>query len=560
MLGFSAALWNKKQHQLNIDAPKVLKGKDYLFHFFSNDKFNEDKLFVKLNEYIIVLDGVILNKNKLLKEYASNSWAELILQLYQKFETKFPQLLRGEFNGAVYNTLDKTLYAFTNQGATKPVFWLAHDNCIACSSSYYQLADWMKEWKIQPELDETGVYCQLSYGYFIEEYTYLKNIKKLKAGNYLLYKGGKVEVDHYQTYNALPKHGLNDKETIAGLNEHFLNAVQMEYEKDLEYNYKHLSTLSGGLDSRANMILAHKLGFKDNYAITCSQSNYQDESISRQIAEDYNWKHFFLPLDNAAHLMEPQKQVDYSEGTVFFAGAAQHRILMEKTDTNGYGLLHSGQLGKLGGFVLNPFQEKPDVSKKAISNKLIPKAAEKLRHIEDRYNSLEVMLLYNRTFNHTNTGYFVSEDFTYMVSPFYDVDFLEFSIAMHESQKTKERIYIDWWKQLHPEILNYRWAGLNLKPNAHWKMKYGKYINLVRNGFQRKILKQEHKYQMTPEDYWYKQYVELRKVSETLFDQYINILSPWPEIKTDATDLFKNGNYAEKSEVLTVLLTLNRIL
>jgi len=43
----------------------------------------------------------------------------------------------------------------------------------------------------------------------------------------------------------------------------FVEAVKAEYDKDIEYGFKHVSTLSGGLDSRTNLLTAHRLGYKD---------------------------------------------------------------------------------------------------------------------------------------------------------------------------------------------------------------------------------------------------------------------------------------------------------
>jgi len=40
-----------------------------------------------------------------------------------------------------------------------------------------------------------------------------------------------------------------------------VQAVRREWSKDKEYGYKMFSTLSGGLDSRANVMLARELGF-----------------------------------------------------------------------------------------------------------------------------------------------------------------------------------------------------------------------------------------------------------------------------------------------------------
>lgn len=62
----------------------------------------------------------------------------------------------------------------------------------------------------------------------------------------------------------------------------FSNTVRLEFEKDVEYGYKHIVTLSGGLDSCITALLAHKLGYVNQLNFTFSQSDYLDEKILKK--------------------------------------------------------------------------------------------------------------------------------------------------------------------------------------------------------------------------------------------------------------------------------------
>jgi HAD superfamily phosphatase (TIGR01668 family) len=76
---------------------------------------------------------------------------------------------------------------------------------------------------------------------------------------------------------------FKENELIDMLDNRFRKAIQLEYNKDLEYGYKHICELSGGLDSRMSLWIATELGFSDITAITYCKSGYLDQQIAEQI-------------------------------------------------------------------------------------------------------------------------------------------------------------------------------------------------------------------------------------------------------------------------------------
>lgn len=65
----------------------------------------------------------------------------------------------------------------------------------------------------------------------------------------------------------------------------FKNAIKRAFEKDLEYGYKHLVALSGGLDSRMTAWVAHTMGYTNMLNYTFSQTDYLDEKVPKQITD-----------------------------------------------------------------------------------------------------------------------------------------------------------------------------------------------------------------------------------------------------------------------------------
>ncbi|PEN17505.1 asparagine synthase, partial [Bacillus wiedmannii] len=95
---------------------------------------------------------------------------------------------------------------------------------------------------------------------------------------------GIVEVHRYFNLNNTPREDKSEEAIIEEMDSLFREAIRLQFEKDREYGYKHIASLSGGLDSRMVNFVAHDLGYKDILNYTFSQSNYLDEKIAKDIA------------------------------------------------------------------------------------------------------------------------------------------------------------------------------------------------------------------------------------------------------------------------------------
>ena len=64
------------------------------------NKYLADKLFFQNDRYMVILDGVILNKNVLCKKFKQD-WANTFILLYEKYGVNTPSELRGSFCGMI---------------------------------------------------------------------------------------------------------------------------------------------------------------------------------------------------------------------------------------------------------------------------------------------------------------------------------------------------------------------------------------------------------------------------------------------------------------------------
>jgi len=559
MSGYTILL-NKKNIQLDLprkakttlESNKIEERIEFgeaSFYRHTNNKFLYDKAFNQKDELFIVFEGILLNKEDLTKKKANISTIDLYSEIYTKKSSLLNQL-RGEWSGAIYNKIENNLIAFTNQTSSKPVFYYNTDELFILSSELKSITDILHINNIKNELDEDGAVMLLTYGYMLEDYTLIKGIKKLKAGYYLELTNNKLSITKYHEFKYAPLEKSKEY-YIEELDKLFTKAVHQEYLKDKEYNYKHFSTLSGGLDSRMNIMIANKLKF-DTTNFCASQNNYLDEKIAKKISSDLKNEFLFTSLNNGIFLYNIDRPVNSNDGLVFYSGSAHILDSLKNINFNDYGLVHTGMLGDgiLGNFVKDKKDNKLNIKdglKSDINFKNIELLVEK---IQANYDNKELFLLYNKGFNAVLNGYLAINMYTEASAPFLDVDFLEFCLTIPNKYRYNEKIYREWILKKHPNIAKYRWETTGLPLRFGPKVRYftrGAYYIL--NNW---LKLRNFNYTMIPINTWY---IKNKKISETYNDYYnrnISLLNN-DKIKIIVEELFNSKNPSNLVLPLTLL-------
>jgi len=525
---------------------------DFRFYYKKFDAFSQDKVFKENEDYIIGLDGVILNLKALKTAYAKADFFTLLLSLFKKEGISFVNSLKGEFSGFIFEKQTNKLYFYNNKTATKQVFYTSFKENLLIAPTIKALVEARENLEIKNKLNTKATYNMLTFGGMLEEETLVQEVYKLGAGAYLYFtKDKKIEVQKYYDYNNIDYTLTTKNKAIDRLNEVFINAVKLEYEKDTDYNYKHLATLSGGLDSRMNVMLAKKMGY--NPSTFCfSQSGYADESIAQEIAKELNLDFKFIPLDGGNYLKTLTEMVGINNGLQFYHGSAHFNYAMKQLDLSTTGLIHTGQIGDaiLGGMI-TAGKEKNYLSK-TISNRFIKKATS-TKELLSNYRDEEIFKLHQRQFNLTNYGsYMVEQHQTYLVSPFYDDQVLAVALSIHPDLKFNQGIYIDWIMKYHPETTKYKWERTGFKPNAKWKTAFSRYTNKLKQEFYN-FTHQKNKLSMNPLGYWLQNNPSIEAFYKEYYNNNLKLIADNTTLFSDFLLLSKEGNFTEKALVLTIL-------
>tara|TARA_R110000744_G_scaffold131138_3_gene239160 strand:- start:142 stop:1833 length:1692 start_codon:yes stop_codon:yes gene_type:complete len=539
---------------------------NFSFDYQKSSKFSKDKIFVDKDDYLYVFDGVALNKNDLLKKSQYDSWQEYIIASHRRRGESFFKEIKGSYFGVIFNKVTNELIAYSDHISSKPLFYYHDSTCFIISNNCYDVVQCLKNNNIDVSLNETAAYFLLSYGFPIEDLTIIENIKRLLPGCYLLF-GNKVEVKEFFKFsNQELVENQSDDEIIENIDRLFRAAIKAQFDKDIEYNYKHLVALSGGLDSRMTSWVAHDMGYTDQLNFTFSQSNYLDETIPKKIASDLKHEWIFSFLDNGLFLKDVDEITKLTGGNVLYYGLAHGNRMLKKLNTSLYGIIHSGQLGDV---ILGTYNETENQNENykigdgAYSKTYLDRI--KNYQIAGSYNNQEMFKLYTRGFIGTNYGLLVSQKSTETHSPFYDIDFLTYCLSIPIKKRLNHGIYKMWVKQKYPEAGDYIWEKTGEKVNnkLNFKIKGKTYsTNQLYKFFLKKTIYRFLKFQnygisskkhMNPIDYWFRTNSNLEKFYLDYLNKNIIHLNRYPDLKKDVLKLNKKGSSVERVQILSLL-------
>jgi asparagine synthase (glutamine-hydrolysing) len=530
-----------------------------------NDKFSEDKLCQWVGDYFIVLDGVITNRDELAK---GKSWAEVVHTLIENFNVAFPSKLRGSFSGAYLDKKSKKWVVFCDHISSKSIFYSQNKHNTIISSHAAHLYEGQKCLERTNTLSEQACYMLLTYGFMLDGYTLDENVKKLAPGNVLVIDENN-QLDEKQ-YFSLPKQ-YNNKirfdDALHEVDNLFSNAVKLQFEADKKYGYKHLTALSGGLDSRMTTWVAHNLGYVDQVNFTYSQNGYLDETIAREIAFDLGHEWIFKALNNGPFLKDLDSCNDVSSGLGLSYGIGQGLSIHRYINFDEFGIVHSGSMGDL---IIGSYHKdnylKPlaFAGLKADSKKLLDKVIP-YNQVTGNMKETENFIFNQRGWNGINVGTLTSGYRTETISPFCDPDLLSYTLSIKLEFRIEHKLYKEWILKYHRGASEYIWETNKRKITDKPIMISfrGKLIpmtsiipmTLSKLGFSKNG--QESGNHMNPVSLWYNSDVTLQNYSKSIFDIFedkkISI-----ELLNDCKYLLANGNGVEKNAVYTLASAVNK--
>lgn len=421
---------------------------DYEYIAKFDNRFPDDKICYKSDDYVLLLDGLVLNRSQILKGRNKTNWAECVLDLYLEKGEKFFMNLEGSYVGALYDVKKDKWVVFKDHLGSFPVFY-ANTGQLFVSTDIACLYRMMKQSGITLNLDPIGIkmlfFCDLS----IDGYTICQEVKWLHPGCYLVYENGQIAEKQFYEITRNEIHLSSEDEYLDMIDESFCDAIKKQFSKDSEYGYKTITLLSGGIDSRIMVWISHQMGWNKQLNVTFANSGSYDETIARQIAMDLGHEWLFKPLEDANFMYLVDDCSMITGGNMVFSRMAHMRSMTSLINYEGanFGVMHSGTKGE--------FLKGDEAAGGHNGSSNYYMDFLKKNHVKPsiEYDDPEVFTIYSRElFNKWGIDQ----------SPFMELGFFETTMRIPNQLRLTEYIYKQWICKRHPDANKYAWATTGL--------------------------------------------------------------------------------------------------
>lgn len=523
-------------------------------------KFELDKTLYENKEFVILIDGVILNKLDLYEKYHATKIEDLVVAMFHDKHETFFELFRGSFSGCLFYKPENLWIIFTNHYGDAAVFYYADKEQFIFASQITDIIDTFQRNDIPISLNKGAVTDMLTYGFMSDNKTYANEIHRLLPGHYIRIQDGKMEDKKYFSikHDAYELKNWSNDKIIDELDQRFRKAVTLEFDKDKEYGYRHFCSLSGGLDSRMTFWVARDLGYDEILCLTFGQSNCKDEQIAKEILHDTKQEMVIFPMDGSWNMYEIDKYMSICYGLLFHSGAGLGFRMMETLNTKKFGLTHSGQIGDavIGSFLKKPSEQYNFSIGGTYSLRLVDDNAK-----VDGFETREQYLMSVRAFLGALSSHFYTREYTEVSSPFLYKEFFDFCMSIPVEKRINHFIYKEWIKKKYPEAVKYVWEATGKKITRRLAFNLPNKLKILRSNPKLILTKLGLPYHggvrifhgMNPIDLWWDTNERFRDTYNDYYKKNITNLILPEELRKQIETIYEKGTAREKSLAITVL-------
>ena len=199
---------------------------------------------IENSDYTLTANGEIYNDIEIRKEnkkykYQTGSDSESIISVYNNFGIDGFKKLRGMFAFALFDKKKEELIIGRDPFGIKPIYFCINDGSFIYSSEPQAI---VKSKLFKPIIDENRVKELLQLQFCSGRETIFKGIYRLRPGEVLIIKDGKISESHIvNKTKSLKKNIINDDDILEKLKE----SVSLHQRSDVPYGL----FFSGGIDS-----------------------------------------------------------------------------------------------------------------------------------------------------------------------------------------------------------------------------------------------------------------------------------------------------------------------
>lgn len=272
---FDKAITHIENRGPDFQAIKQINGNTFAHTRLSiidlDSEANQPMIF---DELAIVFNGEIYNYKELIIEHdlkcITHSDTEVLIRLYQKYETDFLKYLNGMFSFCLYDIKKDKYFCSRDRYGKKPFFYYIKDNKFIFSSSIKAILELLD---YKPNLNKVALSQYMQYFVSLGENTFYQDINKLEASSFLIFEKQKLHIKKYYKINTYKK--IKDEPTaLKDIEELLFKSVTSRLTSDVEVG----SLLSGGVDSSLISALYTRISGKRINTFSVGYSEYKNYS------------------------------------------------------------------------------------------------------------------------------------------------------------------------------------------------------------------------------------------------------------------------------------------
>ena len=258
-------------------------------------KTGQQPIYSQDGSKFIVFNGEIYNYRELKSElellgyrFKTNSDTETIIHAYDEFGPSCVEKLRGMFAFAIWDKNDESLFIARDRVGKKPLFYSLLPGGEFVFGS--ELKCLLAHGKISKEIDLAALDSYLTFGYVSEDFCIFRDVNKLKPGNYLIFKKGKLETEEYWDFaNEEITEVKGEAEYANELREKIKDAVRVRLISEVPLG----AFLSGGVDSSAVVGMMSQILDKPvkTFSIGFNEDTFDELKYARIAAKHFNTDH-----------------------------------------------------------------------------------------------------------------------------------------------------------------------------------------------------------------------------------------------------------------------------
>jgi asparagine synthase (glutamine-hydrolysing) len=404
--------------------------------------------------------------------------------------------MRGSYSGVFVDKRQGEVSVFSDWFATHPVYYASwqQEKLFVFATRLDVLSDLCVRLGRPLSVNPDALRCLLGLGYVVEDWTLLDEARHLMPCSVVRCSSSFHDVTNsrYHTWQAEPTFAGNKVECIDKIDSLIRNAVSSEWQVDRRLGKSSYAFLSGGLDSRLNVMLAHDMGLTGSslLTITFGTSGGSDARIAQETSSSIKAEHFHYSLDHGLYLLRVfADSVVANGGLNAFQGSAHALAAMGMLNHRPYGLAHSGEIGDavFGSQIRRGLDLRRELVMAGLHDAGGPLS--KVRALDSliqRYpdeNTYEQYLFGQKFSNNTLNGHRSLLSMTELASPFYDPDLVDFCLSLPRSWRAGESVLIWWMNSKARALTRWTWEHAGVRPTSvplvragHQVKRYGSYF------------------------------------------------------------------------------------